>query len=128
MLECADPSYKQENPFPGGTAAVQSPQTEVVGIQLKPLPQELRRAVVTGHKQNRKWLTAFSLQSDTVFAVYSGAVCHGEDGDKDSDDDDSKERKKKAMDRIVSMNTTITLRVCVLYAESRIEVAPMYIM
>ena len=31
-----------------------------------------------------------------------GAVCHGEDGDKESDIEDSEEQKRRAMDRLVS--------------------------
>ena len=102
VLECAGPSCKQENPCPGGMQLPQSPQMEVVCMQLKPVPQEFRRAMVIGHNANRKWLTAVSLQSNTVITAYNSAVCHGEDGDKDSDEEDSKERKRKAMDRIVS--------------------------
>ena len=101
VLECASPSCKQENPCPGGMQLPQSPQMEVVCMQLKPVPQEFRRAMVIGHNANRKWLAAISLQSNAVITAYNSAVCHREDGDKDSDED-SNEKKRKAMDRLVS--------------------------
>ena len=76
-------------------------QTEALCMQSKPVPEELRRAMVIGCDLNRKWLTVFS-QSNFVIAAYEGAACHEDDGDKDSDEENSKEKKRKAMDRIVS--------------------------
>ena len=118
VLECAGPSCKQENLCPGVMQLPQSPQMEVVCMQLKPVPQELRRAMVIGHDANRKWLTAVSLQSNAVITAYKGAVCHGENGDKDSDED-SKEKKRKAMDRLVSKMVASLIVACVPYSEVR---------
>ena len=46
------------------------------------------------------WST-LTLCSNTGTACM-GAVCHDEDGDKDSDDEDPKKRNRKGMDRLVS--------------------------
>ena len=96
--EGTDPTCQsvQENPCAEG----QSSQTEVVCTQLKPMPQEFRKAMVTGQGVNRERLT-LTLCSN-IGTVCMSVVCQGEDGDKDSDDEDSKDRKRKAMDRLVS--------------------------
>ena len=96
--EGLDPSYKsvQENHCLGCSQS--SP--ELVCMSPDPIPQELRRAVVTGRSVNREWLTP-TLRSNTGTACMS-IVCQGEDGDKESDDEDSKKRKRKTMDRLVS--------------------------
>ena len=97
-LEGINPSCQsvQENPCLGGSQS----SHEVVCMHLKPIPQELRKAIVTGQYANREWLT-LTLRSNTG-TVCMSVVCHGEDGDKDSDDEDSKDWKRKAMDRLVS--------------------------
>ena len=87
----------QENPTTEGN---QFAQTEVVCMQMTPMPQELRKAMVTGQGVNREWLT-LSLYSNASVTTCISVVGQGEDDDKDSDDD-SKERKRKAMDRLVS--------------------------
>ena len=98
--ELDDSLYKsvQENPSPG---IRQFALTDAVCMQLMPMPQELRKTMVTGQHVSREWLP-HSLRSMTAVTTGMSVVCHVEDGDKDSDDEDSKERKRKAMDCLVS--------------------------
>lgn len=102
VLECARPSFKGVQGNPCSMQLSQSPQVNELCMEFKPVPQELRRAMVTGNDLNKQWLTAVSLQSAVVVLACKDAVSHVNNGNQDDDEEDSKERKKKAMDRIVS--------------------------